>query len=370
MGLTNSFGGCIITVNMPAPTEVLRSGARLNQSGSIAALNLFESRAKRDALIDRVVSFGTAVPKSTTSEIPVLSGEVLKAPVALDYTTGVINVTPPIPEDPRKDLSHDSVKNRRPSLWRRALITGVAVASGLTAVGTASPSPTEASGNMKLVTASSEGINCVEDKSLLVIDFKYAAELVKGIASGEIVIAVGPAPVAALEEGDKTAVVEPITISQEEVWQNLVKVVPECPPVVVEPTPTPTPEPTPMPKPVEEFLTGEYPDKPGDIVGNWIEAALEADPEAAQKGWFGGTFAQSIKQNWKVCKNGDESVGGDQNFVKKASCIVAAGGIYKAYAVNRTQAFIKAFKGVVGYAMHKLPRVYTQDIESEISANF
>ncbi len=287
---------------------------------------------------------------------------VLETPVVFD--SSAIGVTP---GESTNDLSANLVKNRRLSPWRKGLIAITAVASGL-AAGNAFPSPAQAGGDRMLVTAGSTGVECIKDESLLVVDFKYAAELVKGMASGEIVIAVGPVPVAALEEGDKTTVVEPITISLEEVWQNLVKVVPECPPVVVEPTPTP--EPTPTSKPVEEFLTGEYPDKSGDIVGNWIEAALEADPEAAQKNWFGGTFAQSIKQNWKVCKNGDESVGGDQNFVKKASCIVAAGGLYKGYLVNRTQAFIKAFKGVVGYAKHKLPRVYTQDIESEISANF
>lgn len=340
-------------VNMPA--EVLRSGARLGQPDSIAvaALNLFESRAKRDALIDRVVSFGTAVPKSTTSEIPVFRGEVLKTPVALDYTTGVINVTPPIPEDPRKDLSHDSVKNRRPSLWRRALITGVAVASGLTAVGTASPSPTEASGNMKLVTASSEGINCVEDKSLLVIDFKYAAELVKGIASGEILIASGDGIAAAIipSEGDKTAVIQPITITPGEVWQNLVKVVPQCP-VVVKPTPAPTPRETPRPTPkikdVDTFLRTKTKPIDAQTTEGFIKKWVASDQLIKD-----GYDADNI---WGSCKDGDRR--GDPYSTMADACKQLTTRAYERYKQTGNMKAYNAAVSVKNYGITHIPDAY------------
>lgn len=335
------------------PAEVLRSGARLGQPGSIAvaALNLFESRAKRDALIDRVVSFGTAVPKSTTSEIPVLSGEVLKTPVALDYTTGVINVTPPIPEDPRKDLSHDSVKKGSLNPLRRALITGIAVASGLTAVGTASPSPIEAGGNMKLVTASSEGINCVEGESLLVIDFKYAAELVKGIASGEKVIAVGPVPVAALEEGDKTAVVEPITISPAEVWQNLVRVVPACSLVI-----------DPVTMTLDEFerdvLNGDRPKKKFKEVAPDVLQVYEDNPESLPL--YATAYSDDPAKELQICKTGgetpDDIQGLSDNSIlveRQMGCRDVATALLMEWGLTDKPAFFVTFNDFLDYAINE-----------------
>lgn len=100
MGLTNSFGGCIITVNMSP--EVSRFRGNSGQAGSDVghlAFGLIQKRAERDALIDRVVSFGATNRKVT----------VLETPVAFDST--VIDVTPRSPGVPSGDLSHDLVKN-------------------------------------------------------------------------------------------------------------------------------------------------------------------------------------------------------------------------------------------------------------------
>ena len=114
-------------------------------------------------------------------------------------------------------------------------LSGVGVVAGAI-----SPSPTEASG--MLMTASAEGTNCVEDGNLLVTDLVYAAQLLEQIASGELVIAFGPALIAAANEGDETAATQPKTITLDEIWANLIIPAPECPPKV---DPTPTPEATP-----------------------------------------------------------------------------------------------------------------------------
>lgn len=112
-------------------------------------------------------------------------------------------------------------------------------AGGLTA---AAAGAVNAGGNAMLITGEggTTGEFCDNGDYVLVTDFDYAAKLTEQLASGELIIAFGPAPVAALKEGDKTAAVQPTTITPDEIWANLAKPAPECP-VVVDPTPEPTP---------------------------------------------------------------------------------------------------------------------------------
>lgn len=142
------------------------------------------------------------------------------------------------PAETGANFQPQAIESKSNRFKKLGLKVGVGVLGTATLFAARGALPAEAGGNMKLVTASSEGTSCLEGESVLVTDFAYAAQLLEQIASGEIVIAIGPAPVAALKEGDKTAVTKPITITPDEIWANLAKPAPDCPPVV-EPTPTP-----------------------------------------------------------------------------------------------------------------------------------
>ncbi len=266
--------------------EAPRFEPKPGQPGPDALANLFDNPERRNALIDEVV-FSSATQPQPGFETPVfeqfadrhekasidrLRLELLKAqgeryelidgnganpffraqpvfePVISDTTTQTqISFKDRLKS--KVTTLKDTIIHSTPAKIARRAALAAAVSLG-------SSAPALANGFKIEPGGTNTTAECSDDPNIMTVNREYADK----IARGEVIIANKGVLAAAGYEGDKTAIVEPI--SPDEAYSNLLLPAPACP--VTEPTPTPeiTPRPSPTPeikKTIEDFLTENHP---------------------------------------------------------------------------------------------------------------
>lgn len=247
MGLTSSLPGCIIALSMSAIQETPReSGSPIPAQRAdrlpyeTPPLQILVDPSDSNIDLGTQLGFG----ENTLFSSRLKPGRLMPTDLGishhvLDYRMDQMAQEP---ERLAEQPTPPSLLQRAGETLRRvappALVPATALGAGgaavITIVQPNVPSA-EASGNRMLYTASADGTaECVKDDPntkppfvLYTVDPEYARKLVAGLASGEIVVA-GRSVVAAVSEGDKTAVIQPITITPEEAWQNLIIPAPDC----------------------------------------------------------------------------------------------------------------------------------------------
>ena len=154
----------------------------------------------------------------------------------------------------------------------------------------------------------------------------------------------------------------------------------------VTPAPVQTPETTPLPSSLSELTkrvetaaetagtpsNPKYEDVNKKTVSNDISSALEADPVAANKAFPSGlTYKQVIVPSWKTCENGYHgNLGGDPKEWQEQTCEQLLLTLYKAFQVNKTQAYLQAFKDGLNWAENNLPAPYNNVLLTNLKTSY
>lgn len=204
-------------------------------SGMIRDAGLFQGRSAFEPVaIPEAEQLPTA-SLSSDVELEVENPTISEANVVFLAPTGIDFDIPDTTSNSRSivDTAPKETRGRNSARGRRLASRAGKVALVLSTLA----SPASAAGNAMQVTGGGDYNPdfCDNGDYVLQTDPVYATKLLEQLASGELVIAFGPVPVAALAEGDKTAAIQPKTITPDEIWANLAKPAPDCP--VVTPLP-------------------------------------------------------------------------------------------------------------------------------------